>query len=219
MVQAKVQARIVEAMMTLAAERRFEDVSLEAIAERAGVTLATLRSAYDTRLDILAAFVRGIDERVLGGIDRELAGEAPRERLFDVMFSRLEALGPYRKAIANIGRAARRDPALALALGGIATASMGWMLTAAGIPATGGRGLLRAQGLACVYARVMRVWIDDDDPGLAKTMAALDKRLREAERAMLRFERLCRILPSRHRDRPRPVPPVSDVEIAEGHPS
>ena len=47
---------------------------------------------------------------------------------------------------------------------------------------TAARGVFRAQGLALVWARVMRVWLDDDDPGLARTMAALDKRLREAER-------------------------------------
>ena len=44
--------------------------------------------------------------------------------------------------------------------------------------------MFRAQGLALVWARVMRVWLDDEDPGLARTMAALDKRLREAERTV-----------------------------------
>ncbi|HEX2257777.1 MAG TPA: TetR/AcrR family transcriptional regulator, partial [Afifellaceae bacterium] len=53
----------------------------------------------------------------------------------------------------------------------------------------------RAQGLALVWARVMRVWLDDDDPGLARTMAALDRRLREAERNFIRISRFTRLLP------------------------
>ena len=79
--------------MALAAERPWDEVTLAAIAERAGVTLAALRAAYDGRLAMLADFTRRIDERVLAAVDPDMAGEAPRERLFDVLFSRFEALG------------------------------------------------------------------------------------------------------------------------------
>ena len=88
MVQQKTRKKIVDALMALAAERRWEDVTLEALAERADVSLKTLRSAYDGRLTVLAEFFRGVDEEVLGRIDPGLAQEAPRERLFDVLFSR-----------------------------------------------------------------------------------------------------------------------------------
>lgn len=220
MVTAKTRTKIIDTLMTLAAERRFEDVTLDALAEGAGLSLADLRGAYDSRLDVLLDFARQLDERVLAGADPAMAAEAPRERLFDVLFSRLEALAPHKAAIRNIARAARRDPALALALNGMTVASMAWMLTAAGIDATGGRGLAKAQGLTLAYARVMRVWLDDDDPGLARTMAALDKRLREAERAMLRLERLKRAVrrlrPRRER---RDETPAEEGDLPEGHPS
>jgi AcrR family transcriptional regulator len=224
-VQQKTRKKIVDALMALAAERRWEDVTLEALAERADVPLATLRAAFDTRLSVLAEFVRGLDEEVLGKIDPGLAQEAPRERLFDVLFSRFEALAPYKEAIRNLARAALRDPLLALELNQMTTTSMAWMLTAAGIPSTGGRGLMRAQALALVWARVMRVWIDDDDPGLARTMAALDKRLREAERAAVQFDRLGGLVRRMRRSRPRRggADPDDagdgDGDLAEGHPS
>src|SRR5262249_48345429 len=38
-------------------------------------------------------------------------------------------------------------------------------------------GMLRAQGLAVMFAQVARTWISDDDEGLARTMAALDRAL------------------------------------------
>ncbi len=75
----------------------------------------------------------------------------------------------------------RRDPPLALALNGLAVRSQQWMLAAANIDSAGPRGVLRAQGLAVLYAQVLQVWVDDDDPGLARTMAALDGNLRRAE--------------------------------------
>ena len=219
MVQPKTRTRTVDALMRLAAEQAWEEITLRAVAERAGVTLAALRDAYDGRVGILADFVRRIDEQVLAGLDPDMADEAPRERLFDVLFSRFEALGAHKQAIRNLGRAARRDPLLALQLDCIAIRSMAWMMAAAGIRSSGAGELLRAQGLALVWARVMRVWLEDDDPGLARTMAELDRRLREAERAIRRLDRLAGIL---RRARParaarRPARPADDV--AEGHPS
>ena len=58
----KTRDRIVEALMALAAERPWSEVTLAAIAERAGVTLAELRAQFDGRLAILADYVRRIDE-------------------------------------------------------------------------------------------------------------------------------------------------------------
>ena len=220
MVQPKTRSKIVDALMALAAERPWDEVTLEAIAERADVTLAALRAAFAGRLDMVGDFTRRIDERVLESIDPDMKGEGPRERLFDVLFSRFEHLDPHKQAIRNLGKAARRDPLLALELNRIVVVSMAWMLAAAGISATGSRGAFRAQGLALVWARAMRVWLRDDDPGRARTMAALDKQLRRAERAVIRLNRLERCISPRRRNRGNPERrPDMEGDIAEGHPS
>ncbi len=217
----KTRERVVEALLSLAAEGPWEQATLTAVSERAGITLAELRALFDGRLAILAEYIRGIDEDVLKGIDTDLDEEAPRERLFDVLFARFEAHAPHKEAIRSIARAALVDPFLALELNRLVTQSMAWMLTAAGISATGRRGLVRAQALALVWARVMRVYLDDSDPGLARTMAALDKRLREVERVALRLEWLDRIV-TRRRSRARrrsEAPRGGDGDLPEGHPT
>ncbi len=214
----KTRDRIVDALLALAAEGSWEDVTLAAISARAGVPLAELRAQFDGRLAILADYIRRIDEQVLKGVDSELADEAPRERLFDILFARFEAHAPHKGALRTIARAALADPLLALALNRLVTQSMAWMLAAAGIPATGRRGLLRAQALALVWARVMRTYLDDDDPGLARTMAALDKRLREAERVAMRLDWLDRIVSRRGRSAQRRDEPAPD-DLSEGHPT
>ncbi len=43
-------------------------------------------------------------------------------------------------------------------------------------------------GLASIYTSVFQTWLDDDDPGLARTMAALDRKLRRGESTMQTFE-------------------------------
>ncbi len=169
--------RIIEALMALLAERRFEEIGFGDVAARAGVPLARCRAAFGSLFDVLSAHVARIDARVLEGIDPEMAQESPRERLFDVMMRRLETLAPYKAAMRSLARSARCNPALALALNAIAARSQRWMLTAADISTHGLRGVIRAQGLTMLYADVLRVWLHDDDPGLARTMAALDRAL------------------------------------------
>jgi hypothetical protein len=122
-----------------------------------------------------------------------MAEEPPRERLFDVMMRRLELLEPRKEAVRSLRRSAACNPGLALALNARAMRSQQWMLAAADIGMSGPRGMLRAQGLAALYASVLRVWVDDDDPGHARTMAALDRALARGQRWSELLDGLCRI--------------------------
>jgi AcrR family transcriptional regulator len=184
--------RILQAFMMLLAEQPIERIGLADIATRADVSLSELRSEFSTPLSIFAAHVKELDRKVLAGIDRELDEESPRERLFDVLMRRLELLDPHREAVRSLIRSARRNPPLALALNGLAVRSQQWMLTAAGIGASGPRGMVRAQGLALLFAQVLRTWVDDADDG-SRTLAALDRELARGQRFAGLLDDLCRI--------------------------
>jgi AcrR family transcriptional regulator len=173
--------KAVAALMALLADQPFEQIGLAEIAGRAGISLSQLRGEFGSTLSILGAHIKAIDQKVLDGT-ADMAGEPPRERLFEVLMRRLEVLTPDKAAIASLMRSARRNAGLALALNGMALRSQHWMLTAAGIGTNGPRGALRAQGAALLFARVVAVWVDDDEPGLERTMAALDRGLASAER-------------------------------------
>jgi len=168
--------------MALLAEQSFEQIGLAEVAGRAGVRLSQLRAEFGSILAILGAHIKDIDRAVLAGGDADMENESPREKLFDVLMRRLEALTPYRDAVRSLMRSARRNPGLALALNAMAARSQHWMLETAGIGASGPRGALRAQGAALMFARVLGVWFDDDEPGLDRTMAALGRGLASAER-------------------------------------
>jgi AcrR family transcriptional regulator len=198
--------RIIAAFMALLAEKSFEQIGFAEIATRAGVSLADLRGMFGSTLAILAAQVKETDRAVLAGIDADMAEEPPRERLFDVLMRRIELLAPHKASVRSLIRSAGRNPGLAFALNGLAVRSQQWMLTAADISASGPRGMVRAQGLAMLFASVLRIWIDDDDPGLARTMAALDRALARGQRwsgfldDVLRIPaRVCRGRPRRRR--------------------
>lgn len=206
------RGKMIEAFMDLLAERSWETIGFGDIAARAGVTLAELRGQFGSKLAILAAHIKEIDREVLDGDHSDMAEEPTRERLFDVLMRRFEALAPYKESIRSLLHSARADPPLALALNNFAVTSQQWMLAAAEIPSAGPLGLLRAQGLALLYASVMSTFLEDDEPGHARTMAALDRALGRGQQISGVFDRVCRFLPGcgrRRRARPQHSTDVS----------
>jgi AcrR family transcriptional regulator len=189
--------RIIAAFMALLADKPIEQIGFAEIAKNAGVSLSELRGQFGSTLAILAAQVKETDRAVLAGADADMAEEPPRERLFDVLMRRIEAMAPYREATRSLLKSVARNPGLAFALNGLALRSQTWMLTAADIDAAGPRGMIRAQGLAMLFASVLRTWVDDEDEGLARTLAALDRALARGQRWSGMLDDLCRFQPGR----------------------
>src|SRR5579871_6614445 len=185
--------RIIDALMRLAAANDFRDIGLADIAAEAEVPLSLLRRNFDGKLAILAGFSRRIDEAVLDKGPAE--GEGARDRLFEVLMHRFEALVPYRDALRRIIRSARRDLRLARCLHQIAKRSQMWMLVGADIHHGGLLGRLAIHGTVLAYSDVLSVFLDDDED-LARTMARLDHTLRRGERAMDWLDGLCAFVPS-----------------------
>jgi AcrR family transcriptional regulator len=182
------KGRAVAAAMRLAERKAWRGISLLDIADEAGIPLADLSKDFSSRGAILCAFARMTDEAVMRKVERFEAGEAARERVFDVIMTRFEVLAPYRTALKRIVSEFEVLPGLLPSF----LNSQHWMLAAAGIPSDGPSGLVRQAGLAGLYARTFRTWLDDDDPGSAKTMAALDRRLRRAERMLASIDETCK---------------------------
>jgi ubiquinone biosynthesis protein COQ9 len=174
------KGRIVAAALRLAGERSWNDVTLADIAKSAQVSLLDLRRDFGSKAEILAAFVRAVDDEVLAGAPERDTSQPPRDAIFEVVMRRFDVLASYKPALQSISESWPPEAAVVRAL----AVSQAWMLRAAGIAAEGLEGQLRTVGLAAVYASVFRTWLNDDDPGLARTMAVLDRRLRRGERTL-----------------------------------
>src|SRR5918998_2701690 len=179
---------VVEATMRLAADRPWNDIELPDVAREAAISLADLRDLFPSKGAILGGFSRMIDRKVLEAPSDDLAGEPARERVFDVMMRRLDAMAPYKAALRRIVRALRLDPLSLAALNQAGLNSQRYMLAAAGISTEGPLGLLKVQGAVVVLANTMETWFEDDDPVMARTMARLDRELRRGERVIERAE-------------------------------
>ena len=184
------KGRILAAALACASKESWADVTLLDIAEEADLPLLALRGQFNSKDSIIAGLLREVDDEVLKRTPKPVEDQSPRDTLFDVLMTRFDVLGPYKTALKSIYAAGSADLGLARPY----LASMHWMLQAAGIGTDGIGGGLRVTGLASVYASVFRVWLDDDDPGLSRTMAALDRRLRTGESTLRSVEQVGAVL-------------------------
>lgn len=180
--KADIPKHIVKHALDLAAERRWAGISMRDVASAAGVPLATVQAHYPTKNAVLEAFTRQITAEVLADEDAFDADEPPRDRLFDILMRRFDALAPYKPALTAILRDAPREGITTIGMAPAVRTAMAWMLEAAGIPTGGLAGQVRTGALMVVWLATMRVWVRDDSPDLARTMAALDRHLRRADR-------------------------------------
>jgi AcrR family transcriptional regulator len=186
--QADPGKQVIEAAFRLAAERGWAGLALADIAGAARLSLADLYASYPSKTAILAALGREVDRQVLAGLEGD-SEESTRDRLFDLIMKRFDALAPYRDGLSAVARDVGRDPLAALCGMGQLARSMALTLEAAGVSSSGLAGALRTKGLGAIYLATMRDWFRDDSTDRARTMAALDARLRRAESWGRRLDR------------------------------
>ena len=164
-----------DALLALAAERPWRHISLRDVAERAGTPLAEIYARTPSKTALLARLSARFDEAALA--TAATPSEDVHDRLFDAVMARIEAMGPDRQALIAIARDA--GP-LALALHFPATARA--ILEAAGVDATPPR----LAAMIAVWARTAQVWRDDEG-ALNRTMAEIDKRLKQMRGRLARI--------------------------------
>jgi AcrR family transcriptional regulator len=174
--------RIIDAALARMGSDGWRHLSLAAIADSAELPILRVYRTFGSKQAILRGLYRRIDEATLAELPPAEPAERPRDRLFDLLMRRFDTLRPYKPALEVLRRELRGDPLTALCSGAWVLSSMRWMLEAADISTGGIRGALAVKLTAAAYFSAMQVWQHDDSPDFARTMAALDTRLRRIER-------------------------------------
>ena len=176
--------KLIDAALALAAEKPWPRVTMTDIAAAAGVSLADAYDAFPCRAGLVAALISRHDRAMLAGDDPSLAEESRRDRLFDAIMRRLEAMRLHKVGLKSMTSGAVRDMDTILAVGPSMITSAKWMLRAAGVSADGPIGFVRSKAVLAVYAVTVRAFMDDESEDLSSTMATLDKALKRAGRVL-----------------------------------
>jgi hypothetical protein len=171
--------RAADALLRLAGERPWRDITLRDVAEAAQVPFARLYARAPGKTALLGRLSARLDRSALEAAAAD-AQPAARDRLFEAFMARLEAMEPHRDALLAIARAA--GPALAPRL----PLTVRGLLEAAGVDTSGGRGALRIAAFTAVWARTLQVWRDDEG-ALNRTMAEIDRLIARADRRLSRL--------------------------------
>lgn len=176
------------AALELAAEKSWSDITLSEIAGKAGLTLADFHGAA-AKEDILEA-MSGYFDRAMSA-DGVPEDDHPRERLFDVIMQRFEAMEPYRTGVCELMRFREASLSHVIRLPQHRHASAAWALASAGLDNDAGApASLKRIAIAFVIANTERAWRRDRNGDFALTMAELDKGLRQAEEKLGQLRRL-----------------------------
>lgn len=188
------QPDLVALAFQLVAERGWHAFSFTELARRAKVPLVRVYAELPDRASLLRVLARRLDAQMLDVGTDDLDAMSPRERVFELIMRRLDAMAPYKEGLRAISRETAGDLDL-LATGWCNVGRLSrWLLDVAGMTEHRATMTLGLPALAAIYVRVFNVWLDDDTPDLARTLAELDRRLQQAEN-LARWTSGCRRRP------------------------
>lgn len=167
------------AVLELAGETSWAQLKLSQIAAKADVPLSDFQG------------VAGKDEladAVEGYFDREMSSEGvasegtPRERLFEAIMLRFEAMESYRAGLLSLMKFRETSPSRLAHLVAARRKSAEWALVSAGLDDdTVAAKTIKVVAVGYVIAMTERAWRKEDSPDFTKTMSALDRELRQVE--------------------------------------
>ena len=164
-------------------QQPFDTVSLEQLADKAGLPITELYVRYAGSDAVLLAALRALDAAALRQSADNFA-DAPEasfhEKLLEGLISRFELYAPIRAQMQAVQRVAQRNPILAACLLARLADMTDRLLSLCGDEATGWRRQARIKGIMAVLLRVLPVWQSDDTADLSLTLSRLDKELRRA---------------------------------------
>jgi len=170
---------LARAALSLAATISWRDVTLAKLAAAAARPVSDYYGASVG--EAVDCVEEAFDRAIADNIDKLDPSQSVRDRLFELIMRRFEAMEPHRAAVLSMEHGLDRDPTLMAGAHQRHVRAARWVLALAGLEADGMTGQARAQGLGVIIGQARAAWRGDSAGDFAKTMASLDKNLRRAE--------------------------------------
>ncbi|WP_135212406.1 hypothetical protein [Vitreimonas flagellata] len=176
---------LARAALSLAGSTPWREVTLIRLADAAARPVSDFYGA--TLGEAVDCVEEAFDRAIADATDELDPKQTVRDRLFELIMRRFEAMEPHREAVLGMEHGLDRDPTLMAAAHQRHVRCARWVLAIAGMEADGMTGQARAQGLGVIIGQARAAWRGDSAGDFAKTMASLDKNLRRAEEMFGRY--------------------------------
>ena len=123
--------RIRQAAFALAERKSWHEITMAAIAQQSGLSIAAVMRNVASKAAILRDFSRDIDGAMLLVFEKYPPEGEAHDRLFDVIIKRLEIMQPYRPVIGSVLTRRIGDPGEAAIMLQSVTITVGWIAAAA----------------------------------------------------------------------------------------
>ena len=170
------------ALWSALSQQPLDAVSLEKLADEAGLAITDLYIRYADSDAVLMAALHDLDSASLrhSAGDFADAPETPvHEKLLEGLIRRFEICA-FQSADAGVHIAAQRNPVLAACLLTRLSDMVNRLLYLCGDEVSGWRRQARIYGIMVLLLRVRPVWHSDDTADLSLTLKSLDKELKRA---------------------------------------
>ena len=188
-----IEDQLIEAALKRAVQHRWHSLSMADLSSDTGIDFNEIHTVFSNRAMILKGYIHRLDHRVLDHYE-EGETDSTRDKIFDLMMRRFDEFHKDKLAIKEITKQARNEPDTLCITGCGLWHSMRKLLKTAGVRISGVHGRLRIQALSLVFAKIFRIWLEDETDEMSKTMAALDKELERAEKIELCVCRLNKVV-------------------------
>ena len=175
----QIEEQIRKATFKLVRSEGWQWITFSKIAEETNLREEKVRELFPSKYAIFFSLIGDVDEIIRSEASSFQTG-AVRERLFDIIMARFDALLPYKSEIKSILCHFPINPLAIMELAFKNMHSMRLMLEISNVQTSGWQGKIRIKGLMLIYVNTFRVWLNDDSPDMSKTMASLDASLRKA---------------------------------------
>jgi hypothetical protein len=174
-----VRRDLARAALAVAADTPWRELTL---AKLAHASARPVSDFYGASLgEAVDCVEEAFDRAIADNMDQLDPAQSVRDRLFELIMRRFEAMEPHRKAVLSMEHGVDRDPTLMAIAHQRHVRCARWVLALAGLEADGMTGQARAQGLGVIIGQARAAWRGDAAGDFAKTMASLDRNLRRAE--------------------------------------
>tara|TARA_B110000305_G_scaffold43084_3_gene45149 strand:- start:26566 stop:27252 length:687 start_codon:yes stop_codon:yes gene_type:complete len=171
--------KIIKATLDLLRDHELDNITFLMISKKCTLDANDIKRYFLDIDSIIHAYFDDIDLRMIDSYSSNVTEETGKEIIFNIIMSRLDLLNENK---ISVKRLVKGKSNLKISFFIRSTRIQKWILQEANIHSIGFERTINQYGLMYLYARIINVWLEDNDPMMSKTMAFLDKSLTNGEK-------------------------------------